>query len=128
MEIAKGNPGLHVMVNLEGKTVGGAACGAGSVPGVIVGMNVPFLTVQLDTPIGAGEEHGILGRPSTGQDMVSLDPARVEPTDPAEFGAVGVPEDVVTPARAGKTMKAIKAYRASNGASLDQARAVIRDR
>jgi hypothetical protein len=114
------------VVDLEGKTVGGVVCPAGWVPGVIVGMNVPFLSVQLDTPIGGGEP-GLLGRTSKGEDMVSLDPALVEPRDPAEFGGGGVPDEVIALARAGKTLKAIKAYRAVNGASLDEAREVIRN-
>jgi hypothetical protein len=129
MEIARANPGLHVVANLEGMTIGGVPCGAGpGVPGVVVGRSGSgiYVTVKLDSPIGGGER-GLLGRTSHGEDMVSLEPDRVEPRDPAEFGAVGVPDEVVALARAGKTLKAIKAYRAMNGATLNEAQAAIRD-
>jgi ribosomal protein L7/L12 len=47
--------------------------------------------------------------------------------DPAGAGAVAIPEDVVALARAGKTLEAVTRYRAASGASLDEAKAVIRD-
>ena len=121
--------GLHVTVNLEGKTVGGILCeGEQWVPGVIVGMGAlsNSLTIKLDTPIGAGERHGILHRASHGQEMVSVDhPVRVRPQELAEVHPGGVPDEIVELARAGKTKEAIKRYRALNGATLDEARAFI---
>jgi ribosomal protein L7/L12 len=44
-----------------------------------------------------------------------------------EFGAVAVPEDVVALVRAGKTVEAATRYRAVTGATLDEAKAALRD-
>jgi hypothetical protein len=110
------HPGMHVEVDLEGKTVGGQLCGPGPwLPGVVVGTDGLgiTLTVQLDAPIG-------------GHDLVSVEPACARPRDPAAFGADAIPQDVIALARAGKTAKAIKAYRKVNGATLQEAEAVIR--
>jgi hypothetical protein len=110
------HPGMHVEVDLDGQTVGGVPCGPGPwLPGVIVGTGALgiTLTVQLDTPIGG---HG----------LVSVEPARARPRDPAAFGASAIPENVIALARAGKTAKAIKAYRQVNGATLQEAETVIR--
>jgi hypothetical protein len=118
--------GLHVTVNLEGKTVGGVLSEAEQwVAGVIVGMGAlgDSLTIKLDTPFGGGEPGGLLHREPHGQDMISIDdPARVRPQQPAQ---PGVPDEIVALARAGKTLEAIKRYRALNGATLDEARAAI---
>jgi len=62
-----------------------------------------------------------------GQDSIMVERDRVEPRDPADVGAVAVPEDVVALARAGKTLEAVKRYRMVSGATLDEAQAVIRD-
>lgn len=109
-------PGLHVLVNLEGKTVGDALHEAEEwVPGVIVGMGAhgDSLTIKLDPPIG-------------GQELVSIDDSRrIRPTEPLEQQATDIPDEIVQLARAGKTIQAIKKYRALNGATLDEARAVI---
>jgi hypothetical protein len=122
--------GLHVTVNLEGKTVGGVFCDAEEwVPAVIVGMGAPgaSLTIKLvDTPIGGTERRGLLHRGSHGQDMVSVDdPARVRPRELEDVASAGVPHEIVELVRAGNTMEAIKRYRALNGATLDEARAFI---
>lgn len=123
------HPGLHVTVNLEGKTVGGVFCEAEQwVPGVIVGVGAAgnSLTIKLDTPIGAGERRGLLHRGPHGQDMVSIDDtARVKPRELADVHPAGVPDDIIQLVRAGKTKEAIKRYRALNGATLDEARAFI---
>jgi hypothetical protein len=50
-----------------------------------------------------------------------------QPGDPASVGAVPVPEEVASLARAGKTLEAVTRYRAATGATLDEARAVISD-
>jgi ribosomal protein L7/L12 len=42
------------------------------------------------------------------------------------FGGDSIPEEVIALACAGKTLKAIKAYRNVNGATLEEAQAVIR--
>jgi len=121
--------GLHVSVNLEGKTVGGVLFGAEQwVPGVVVGLSAlgDYVTIELDGPVGGAEGQGLFHHKSHGQDMVSIDdPTRVRPTTLAEAQPGGVPEEIVGLVRAGKTMEAIKRYRALNGATLDEARAAI---
>lgn len=121
--------GLHVTVNLDGKTIGGVAFEAEEwVSGVVVGLSAlgDAVTIKLDVPIGGAEGHGLLHRKSRGQDMVSIDdPARVLPTTLAQAQPGGVPEEIVELVRAGKTVEAIKRYRALNGATLDEARAAI---
>jgi ribosomal protein L7/L12 len=62
-----------------------------------------------------------------GQGLVMLEPDSAEPRDSAAFAAVAVPEDVVALARAGKTLEAVKQYRAVSGATLEEAQAVLRD-
>jgi hypothetical protein len=122
-------PGLHVSVNLQGKTIGGQLYDAEQwVPGVVVGLggDGTFVTIKLDTPLGGGEPHGLLRRESHGEDLLSFDdPARVRHLDLADAQADGVPDEIVELAHAGKTLQAIKQYRALNGATLDEARAAI---
>jgi hypothetical protein len=70
------HPGLHVDVNLEGKTVGGVLGEAERwVPGVVLGSggDATYVTVRLDTPIGGGEQHGLFRRESKGEDRVSFE-------------------------------------------------------
>jgi hypothetical protein len=121
--------GLHVSVNLEGKTVGGILFDAEQwVPGAVVGLSAQggYVTVKLDAPIGGGERQGLLHRESRGQEMISIDdPAGVRPLTLADVHPGGVPDEIAELVRAGKTMKAIKRYRALNGATLDEARAAI---
>jgi hypothetical protein len=123
------HPGLHVSVNLVGKTVGGALVqGEQWVPGVVVGSggDGTYVTIQLDTPIGGGERGGLLRRESRGQSLVQIDdPGRVRPLELADVQPGGVPEEIRELVRAGKTLEAIKRYRALNGATLDEARAFI---
>ncbi len=84
------------------------------------------MTIQLDSPLGGGGAHGLLRRESRGQDLVSVDdPARVRPQELAEVHPAGVPDEIAELVRAGKTVEAIKRYRALNGATLDEARAFI---
>jgi hypothetical protein len=122
-------PGLHVSVNLEGKTIGDEQFdGEHWVPGVVVGLggDGTFVTIKLETPIGGGERHGLPGRKSHGEDLFSIDdPARVRGVELGEAHPEGVPEEIVELARAGKTLQAIKEYRALNGATLDEARAFV---
>jgi hypothetical protein len=122
-------PGLHVSVNLQGKKIGGEPFEAEHwVPAVVVGSggDGTFVTIKLDTPLGGGERHGLMRRESRGEDLVSIDdPARIRVAELAEAHPDGVPEEIVELARAGKTLEAIKQYRALNGATLDEARAFI---
>jgi hypothetical protein len=122
--------GLHVDVDLQGKTVGGVGFDEQQwVSGVIIGLSETgtYLTVQLDEPIGGGESHGLLGRPSKGQDRVSIDdPAHIRAKQLSEVMPAGVPPQIVELARNGKTLKAIKEYRALTGATLDEAKAWLR--
>ena len=124
----RNHPGMHVEVNLEGKTVGGVECGAGWVPGVIVATSAlgTFLTVELDTPIGAGQPHGVLHRETKAQKLVSVELDNARPREPNEVMPDGVPDEIVQLVRAGKTVLAVKRYRQLNGATLDEARAAIR--
>ncbi len=122
-------PGLHVSVNLQGKKIGGEVFEAEHwVPAVVVGSggDGTFVTIKLDTPLGGGERHGLMRRESRGEDLVSIDdPARIRLAELAEAHPDRVPEEIVELARAGKTLQAIKQYRALNGATLDEARAFI---
>jgi hypothetical protein len=121
--------GLHVTVNLEGKTIGGVFCEAEQwVAGVIVGVGAlgNSLTIKLETPIGGEERHGILHRGARGEDMVSIDdPTRVRPQELTDVEPAGVPDEIVELVRAGKKNEAIRRYRALNGATLDEALAFI---
>lgn len=122
-------PGLHVSVNLEGRTIGGTTFESEQwVPGVVLGSggDGTYVTIQLDTPIGGGGRHGLLRRGSRAEDRVSVDdPARVRALTLGDVGASEVPAEIIELARAGKTLQAIKRYRAVNGATLDEARSVI---
>jgi hypothetical protein len=122
-------PGLHVTVNLEGKTVGGAVLEAEQwVPGVVVGSggDGTYVTIKLDTAIGGGERGGLFRRESRGQVLVQIDdPGRVRPLELADVQPGGVPDEILELARAGKKLEAVKRYRALNGATLDEARAFI---
>jgi hypothetical protein len=121
--------GLHVSVNLEGKTIGGVLFDAEEwVPGVIVGVGAlgNSVTVELDSPIGGGEHHGLFSRESRGQSAISMDdPSRVRALELADIQPGEVPDEIAELVRAGKTREAIKRYRALNGATLDEARAAI---
>jgi hypothetical protein len=121
--------GLHVSVNLQGKTVGGVLFQEAEwVPGVVVGSGAlgNSVTIKLDTPVGGEAGGGLFHRKSDGQDMVSIDdPARVKPMSLPDAQPGGVPEEIVELVRAGKTRDAIKRYRALNGATLDEAQAAI---
>jgi hypothetical protein len=121
--------GLHVSVNLAGKTIGGVLFEAEQwEPGVVVGLSAlgGAVTIKLDAPVGGGEVHGLLHHKSHGEDMISIDdPAHVRPMTLADAQPGGVPAEIVELVRAGKTMEAIKRYRALNGATLDEARAAI---
>lgn len=123
------HPGLHVSVNLEGKTVGGTLIEAEQwVPGVVVGSSArgDYVTIELDEAIGGGEAHGLFHRKSHGQELVSIDdPARVKPLSLTEAQPDGVPAEIVELVHAGKMLQAIKAYRALNGATLDEAKAAL---
>jgi hypothetical protein len=122
-------PGLHVSVNLQGRTIGGDLIDAEQwVPGVVIGAggDGTFVTVKLDTPLGGGERHGLMRRESRGEDIVAFDdPARVRPLKVADPDLDGVSEEIIELARAGKALQAIKRYRALNGATYDEARAFI---
>jgi hypothetical protein len=122
------HPGLHVTVNLEGRTIGGALFDAEQwVPGVVIGSggDGTFVTIKLDAPIGAGEPRRF-GRTSHGHDLLSIDnPAQIRATALAEVHPGGVPTEIIELVRAGKKTEAIKRYRALNGGSLDEARAFL---
>jgi hypothetical protein len=122
--------GLHVSVNLEGKTVGGQLFAIEQwVPGIVVGLSAlgDYVTIKLDSPVGADNEaHGLFHRKSRGQDMVSIDdPQRIRAASLADVAPGGVPQEIVDLVHAGKTLQALRAYRALNGATLDEARAAI---
>ena len=121
--------GLHVLVNLEGRTVGGVLFEAEQwVPGVVVGLSAlgDYVTIKLDDPVGGTEGHGLFHSGSHGQDMLSVDdPAQVKPMTLDEAQPGGVPDEIVELVRAGKTVEAIRRYRDLNGATLDEARAAI---
>jgi hypothetical protein len=122
-------PGLHVSVNLEGRKVGGTLLqGEHWVPGVVAGSggDGTFVTVSLDTPIGGTEGGGLLRRGSRGQSLFQFDdPGRVRPVELTDAPPGGVPNEILELVRAGKAKQAIKRYRALNGATLDEAQAVI---
>ena len=123
------HPGLHVSVNLEGKTIGGTLLqGEHWVPGVVVGSGGEgtYVAIELDTPIGGGERGGLFRREARGQSLVQIDdPGRVRPLQLADAQPGGVPDEIRELVHAGKTLEAIKRYRALNGATLDEARAFI---
>jgi hypothetical protein len=123
------HPGLHVSVNLEGKMVGGTLSENELwVPGVVAGAggDGTYVTIKLDTPIGAGERGGRFRRESRGQDLVQIDdPRRVRAVELADAHPEGVSPEILELIRAGKKLEAIKQYRALNGATLDEARAAI---
>ena len=123
------HPGLHVSVNLEGKTIGGVLLpGEQWVAGVVVGSggDGTYVTIELDTPIGGGEAGGLFRRESRGQSLVQIDdPARVRAFELADAQPGGVPDEIRELVQAGKKLEAIKRYRALNGATLDEARAFI---
>lgn len=124
------HPGLHVCVNLEGKTIGGQFFALEQwVTGVVVGLSGrgDYVTVRLDEPVGGdGEAHGLFHRKDRGEDLVSIDdPLRVRPKELVDVAPGGIPQEIVDLVRAGKTLEALKAYRALNGASLDEAKAAI---
>ena len=121
--------GMHVSVNLVGKKVGDQLFGADHwVQGVVIGLSGTgdYVTIQLDEPIGATEGTGFLHRGSKGEDRVMFDdPTKVQPmqmdaaAQSAELAAIA---ELV---HRGKTLEALKRYRAMNGATLDEARAAI---
>jgi len=120
--------GLHVSVNLEGKTIGGVLLEDETwVPGVVVGLSAlgDFVTIKLDERYGGSEGHGFLRRGSRGQEVPIDDPARLRPMTLEEAHPDGVPAEIVELHRAGKTVEAIRRYRALNGATLDEARAAL---
>lgn len=122
------HPGKHVDVNLEGKTVGGVFVESETwVTGVVIGTDALgiTLTVELDEPFGGGQPHGLLGRPAEGQRRVSVELDRARENAAAASEAEVIPESIIALAREGKDLKFIKAYRALNGASLDEARAAL---
>ena len=91
--------GLHVDVNLQGKTIGGLYCEAEQwVPGVIIGQGAlgNSLTIKLDMPIGGGQRGGFLHRQSRGEDLIAIDDAaRVRPRTLANVQPSGVPNEIV---------------------------------
>jgi hypothetical protein len=96
--------------------------------GVVAGSggDGTYATIKLDTPIGGGERGGLLHRQSRGDDLVQIDdPRRVRAVELADAHPEGVPPEILELVRAGKTLQAIKRYRALNGATLDEARAAI---
>ena len=124
------HPGLHVSVNLEGKTVGGVVFQSEQwQPGTVVGSSAigDYVTIKLDQPISGGEEgRGLLHRKAHGQYLVSIDdPARIKAMSLTEAQPDGVPQEIVDLVHAGKTLDALRAYRALNGATLDEAKAAL---
>ncbi|HEX3898038.1 MAG TPA: hypothetical protein VHW74_02615 [Mycobacteriales bacterium] len=123
------HPGLHVSVNLEGKTIDGDLIeGEQWVPGVVIGSSAmgDYVTIELDEPVGGGETGGLFHRKSRGMGLISIDdPARVKPVSLPETQPSGVPVEIVELVHAGKMLQAIKAYRALNGATLDEAKAAL---
>lgn len=121
--------GLHVSVNLEGRTIGGVFFESEHwVQGLVVGLGGEgtYLTIELDSPIGEGQRKGILHRESHGAKLVQIDdPGRVRALELDEVHPEGVPDEIAELVRAGKTLEAIRRYRALNGATLDEARAYI---
>jgi hypothetical protein len=105
--------GLHVEVNVEGKTVGGElVLQERWMSGVVVGLSAlgDYVSIKLDE----------------GGDLVGVDDAsRVRPLSLEKAQPSGVPDDIVELVRKGKTKEAIKRYRALNGATLDEAKIAI---
>lgn len=63
--------GERVSVNLEGLTVGGVPCGAGTwTPGVVLAVEGDTITVRLDSPLSSGA--------GTAQDTVTVGPERIQ--------------------------------------------------
>jgi hypothetical protein len=120
--------GLHVDVNLEGKTVGETFFDDEQwVPGRIVAVGAlgNSLTIKLDTPVGGGSR-GFLGRRSHGEDMISVDDvARVRQVEATSGEDAALREEVASLLAEGKKLDAIARYRASSGATLEEARAFI---
>ena len=122
------HPGKHVDVNLEGKTVGGVFVESETwVTGVVVGTDSLGirLTVELDVPYGGGQPHGLRKRPAEGQRLISIELDHARENAAAAEESQEIPESLVALARAGKDLKFVKAYRELNGATLDEARAVL---
>ena len=121
------HPGLHVEVNVEGRTIGGTLIEEERwLTGVVVGMggDGTFVTIELDQHAGVPERHGLFG--GAKRDLIQIDdPARVRPKELEDVEPGGVPHEIVELVRAGKTLQAIKRYREINGATLDEARAAI---
>ena len=122
-------PRLPVEVNLSGMTVGGLRIdGDRWVRGAVVAASEhgTYVTVKLDTPIGAdAERHGLFHR-SSSQEIVSIDnPAKVRADRPTNSETSHVSAEVAALAKAGKKLQAIKSYRAATGATLAEASAVI---
>ena len=121
--------GLHVSVNLVGKKVGDQLFGADHwVTGVVIGLSGTgdYVTIKLDEPIGATEGTGLFHRGSKGDDTVMFDdPTKVQAMqmDAASESAALV--EIADLVHRGKTLEALKRYRAMNGATLDEARAAI---
>jgi hypothetical protein len=121
--------GLRVTVDLRGMTIGGVFTGESRwVSGTIAGpgSDGSWLRIQLDVPIGGGERRGVFGRQQRAQDAVVIDdPARVRPLELPEDRRSGTEQDVAALVRAGKTLEAVKKYRAATGATMEEARAFI---
>jgi hypothetical protein len=119
--------GLHVSVDLQGKTIGGVLFESEHwVSGVVVGLSAlgDFVTIQLDESVSEGEHHGLFHRKAS--PTVSIDdPQRVRAVTLAEVQPGGVPPEIAELVRAGKMVQAIRQYRALNGATLDEARAAL---
>lgn len=121
------HPGLHVEVNVEGRTVGGTLIEEERwLKGVVVGSggDGTYVTIELDQQAEAPERRGLFG--GAKRNLIQIDdPARVRPKELEDVQPGGVPQEIVELVRAGKTFEAIKRYRALNGATLDEARAAI---
>lgn len=122
--------GMHVSVNLNGKTVGGVLFEAEQwVPGIVIGLSAlgDYVTIELDEAIGGDTEaHGLFHRKSRGQDKISIDdPQKVRAMTLADVAPGGIPDEISELVRAGKKVEALRAYRALNGATLEEARAAL---
>lgn len=122
-------PGLPVTVDLQGMTIGGTFIGEPQwVSGTVVGpgSDGSWLRIRLNVPIGGGERRGVLGRQQRGQETVVIDnPARVRPLQLPADDLGATEQEVAALVRAGKTLEAVRRYRAATGATLDEARAFI---
>lgn len=121
--------GLHVSVNVVGKKLGGQVFGSDHwVPGVVIGTDGEgnYVTIQLDEPIGATEGTGFLRRGSKGDDRVMFDdPTKVRAMQIDAAAQSAALAEIAELVHRGKTLEALKRYRAMNGATLDEARAAI---